>query len=348
MNDHDHLDDTTVQDLIRRLIDLAGETSQTELISEIITTGLKLVTDQTDRGDLKVINSALKEMRYAFKIFAPYRNVRKITLFGSARTHEGDPAYLQAVQFARQITEQNYMVITGAGEGIMKGGQAGAGREKSFGMNIRLPFEQVPNIYIRDDIKLITFKYFFTRKLTFIKETDALTLFPGGFGTHDEGYETLTLLQTGKSNPLPVVLLDVPGGDFWRSWKDYVEKLLLGRGMISPEDLHFYKVTDQVDEAVAEIVTFYRNYHSMRSVGDLLVMRLQHRVSPALLQRLNDDFADILNKDTIQTSTPLPEEANEPETLALHRIVFYFNRRNYGRLRQMIDLLNTEGSPSQV
>jgi uncharacterized protein (TIGR00730 family) len=330
-----------IRELVNHLIQNVGETAHPELVTEIIETALNLVSDAADRGDLKVINNALKEMRHAFKIFAPYRNVRKVTLFGSARTQEWEPAYLQSVAFARAITEHGYMVITGAGEGVMKGGQAGAGREKSFGMNIRLPFEQVPNIYIRDDVKLITFKYFFTRKLSFIKETHALALFPGGFGTHDEGFETLTLLQTGKSNPLPVVLLDVPGGDFWKSWRDYVEKQLLGRGMISPEDMAFFRIADRVEQAVNEIVTFYRNYHSMRYVDELLVIRLQNPPSENLLECLNEEFADILEKDRIRSSPPLPSEVNEPELLSLPRIVLHFNRRNYGRLRQMIDRINT-------
>jgi uncharacterized protein (TIGR00730 family) len=343
MTDYDILDREEIRDLIARLISLAGKSPDTDLIMETITTALKLVTDHTERGDLKVINTALKEMRYASKVFAPYRNVRKVTLFGSSRTEEWEPGYLQAVTFAREITQVGYMVITGAGEGIMKGGQAGAGREKSFGMNIRLPFEQVPNVYIQNDAKLITFKYFFTRKLAFIKETHALALFPGGFGTHDEGFETLTLLQTGKSTPLPVVLLDVPGGHFWNAWKDYIEKQLLGRRMVSPEDMHLFKVTDQVDEAVREIVTFYSNYHSMRYVGEQMVLRVQHPVTEELLENLNHRFSDILLRESIRSTAPLPEEANEPELSHLPRLVCHFNRRNYGRLRQMIDLINQSG-----
>jgi len=340
MADRDRPDQEEIRELVSRLIRLAGETPHADLVSEIVLTSLKLVSDQADRGDLKVINSALKEMRYAFKVYAPYRTVRKVTVFGSARTEEWDPSYFQAVAFAREITRRGYMVITGAGEGIMKGGQAGAGRENSFGMNIRLPFEQMPNIYIKDDPKLITFKYFFTRKLAFIKETDALALFPGGFGTHDEGFETLTLLQTGKSTPLPLVLIDSPGGDFWKNWERYIGKQLLDRRLISPEDLHLFKVTDSVEEAVHEIVTFYGNYHSMRYVGDLLVIRLQYPVTGEMLEDLNAGFSDLLVQDDIRATPPLPEEVNEPETLELHRVMLHFNRKNYGRLRHLIDALN--------
>jgi uncharacterized protein (TIGR00730 family) len=277
---------------------------------------------------------------YAFKIFAPYRGVRKVTIFGSARTSEEQPEYLQAQAFAQAISRQGWMVITGAGDGIMKAGQGGAGREKSFGVNIRLPFEQVANEFIQNDSKLVTFRYFFTRKLIFVKETDAIALFPGGFGTMDEAFETLTLMQTGKSNLLPVVCVDRPGGDYWKAWDGYVQGALLARGLISSQDISLYRVTDRLDEAVDEVTGFYRNYHSSRYVGDQLVIRLRHAPDGEVLDRLNRDFGDLLTKGAITVSPPFPEEAGEPALAGLPRLVLQFNRHDVGRLRQLIDALN--------
>jgi hypothetical protein len=232
------------------------------------------------------------------------------------------------------------MVITGAGDGIMKAGQGGAGRERSFGVNIRLPFDQPANEFIQNDPKLITFKYFFTRKLIFVKEADAIALFPGGFGTLDETFEILTLIQTGKSNPLPVVWVDRPGGDYWPTWDRYVREVLLVRGLISPEDLSLYRVTDNVETALAEITGFYRNYHSSRYVGDRLVIRLQQAPTEVLLEGLNREFRDILAEGSMALSPALPEEGSDPALAHLHRLVLHFNRRNFGRLRQLIDALN--------
>jgi uncharacterized protein (TIGR00730 family) len=232
------------------------------------------------------------------------------------------------------------MVITGAGDGIMKAGQGGAGRERSFGVNIRLPFEQPANEIIKNDSKLITFKYFFTRKLIFVKEADAIALFPGGFGTLDETFELLTLIQTGKSNPLPVVCVDRPGGDYWRTWDGYVRDVLVPRGLISAEDVSLYRVTDSIETAIAEITGFYRNYHSSRYVGDRLVIRLQQAPTGRELDRLNGEFRDILVDGALTVSPALPEEANEPTFAHMPRLALHFNRRDIGRLRQLIDTLN--------
>ena len=318
----------------------SNHTPEIDLLQEIITTVVKLSQDHPDRGDLKIIHNAFKEMRFGFKLFAPYRHIRKVSVFGSARTMPHEPVYHQAEEFARNITGKNFMVITGAGEGIMKGAQGGAGRDQSFGMNIYLPFEQAANKFIENDPKLITFKYFFTRKLFFIKEADAVVLFPGGFGTHDEGYEALTLIQTGKSDPLPVVFLDAPGGTFWKTWESYVRKELLGRNLISSEDLSLFKVTDDTAVAVDEVVRFYANYHSLRYVRDQLVIRMQRAAQPAMLDRLNQDFSDMLVSGKIESALALPEESNEPEIEDLPRLVLQFNRRNFGRLRQLIDAIN--------
>ncbi|MBI3016097.1 MAG: LOG family protein, partial [Candidatus Tectomicrobia bacterium] len=283
---------------------------------------------------------ALRELRYAFKTFHPFRHYRKVSIFGSARIYEGDPAFEMAREFARRIREKGFMVITGAGEGIMKAGHLGAGPEYSLGVNIRLPFEQVANEVIQSDPKLVTFKYFFTRKLVFVKEADAFAMFPGGLGTHDEAYEVLTLLQTGKSDPMPIVFIDVPGGDYWKRWRDFVEECLVKRGLISPEDAHLFRITDRVEEAVEEISGFYRNYHSSRYVDGILVVRLQRPPGPETLRKLNQEFQDLLTGGSITASGPLPAEANEPEIAQLPRLVLNFNRQNFGRLRQLIDALN--------
>jgi uncharacterized protein (TIGR00730 family) len=302
---------------------------------------MRLVRDDTSLGDLKIINTALKEMRVAFKVFAPYRHVRKVSTFGSARTAEGAPAYRQAKEFASRICrEAGFMLLTGAGGGIMRACQEGSGRERSFGVNIRLPWEQAPNEFIDRDPKLISFKYFFTRKLIFIKEADAIVLFPGGFGTHDEGFESLTLVQTGKSRPLPIVFLDAPRGTYWKQWKRYVEDHLLRQGLISPEDLRLFKVTDKIDEAIDEIRGFYRVFHSSRYVGDRLVLRLAATPAPALVAELNDTFRDLLNGGAIELIEALPQEQEETHVVHLPRLVMAFDRAHFGRLRALIDRLN--------
>jgi uncharacterized protein (TIGR00730 family) len=329
------------QALIEQLIQSHGGGENADLAADIIETALRLVDDQADRLDVKVITSALKELRYASKVFSPYRDKRKVTVFGSARTKPETPEYQQAVEFGKAIVERGFMVITGGGEGIMGAAQRGAGRDNSFGLNIRLPFEQEPNVEIAGDPKLINFKYFFTRKLCFIKESDAIVLFPGGFGTHDEGFEALTLMQTGKSQPKPLLFLDRPRGNYFKRWWRFVEDQLLDEGLISKEDLAFFKVTDDVQEACEEILRFYSNYHSLRYVKDALVLRVKHPVTEGLLRNLNERFAGIcLNGGNFKATGPLPEEENEPEYRDLHRIVFPFNRTNFGKLRSLIDVIN--------
>lgn len=313
-------------------------------VREIVETALKLLKDGTGTGDLKLLNAALRELRYAFKVFAPYRQVRKVSAFGSARTPATSPAYKTAKEFSRQIADRGYMVVTGGGDGIMRACQEGAGRERSFGANIRLPFEQEANEFILNDPKLVTFRYFFTRKLIFVKEADAVVLFPGGFGTHDEGFEVMTLVQTGKSRPLPIVFVDAPRGTFWKTWLRYVHDHLLRNALISADDLSLFKVTDSVDEAVEEVVGFYRVYHSSRFVGHDFVMRLTRPVAPEVIERLTDDFQDILLGGRIVQTQALPEEhEQEPELDGLPRLVFRIVRGRAGRLRQLIDRLNREG-----
>jgi uncharacterized protein (TIGR00730 family) len=314
-----------------------------QLIQQIKETADKLIRDQANRGDVKLVSTAVKELRYAFKVFAPYRNRRKVTVFGSARLPLDHPACVQAIAFGRRLAEAGFMVITGAANGIMEAGHIGAGRENSIGVNILLPFEQEANSIIAGDIKLMHLKYFFTRKLLFVKESDAIALFPGGFGTQDEGFEALTLVQTGKSHLFPIVMVDEPGGDYWKRWVDYVEGVLLARRLISPADMALFKVTDSVDEAVAEVLNFYRVYHSMRYVHNELVLRLKHPLSDALLERLRAEFADILQAGTFEQTTALPAEANDPHLAALPRLKFRFDRRSLGRLRMMVDMINREG-----
>ncbi|MHC4858461.1 MAG: LOG family protein [Planctomycetota bacterium] len=329
-----------VEDCIVNLIEMAGGSSHSDLLKEIMNTTVRLVADGTSRGDLKILNSALKELRYAFKIFAPYRQRRKVTIFGSARLTPDRPAYQQAVEFSRRIAAAGFMVITGAGPGIMQAGHEGAGREMSFGVNIRLPFEQVANPVIQDDPKLINFKYFFTRKLSFVKETSAIVLFPGGFGTHDEGFEALTLMQTGKSYPMPLVYLDPPGDPYWDEWQAYVERQLVDRGMVSPDDRNLFTVTDDIDLAVREIEAFYSNYHSLRYVRDVLVLRLERALPEEEVEGLSDEFGDILASGKIVQRGPFAQEANEPEISHLPRLALKFDRHHFGRLRALIDRVN--------
>jgi uncharacterized protein (TIGR00730 family) len=319
------------------------------LAQQIRETADKLIRDAASRGDVKLLSTALKELRYCFKVFTPLRHLRKVTVFGSARLPSTNAAYQQAVEFSRRIAEAGYMVITGAAQGIMEAGHVGAGREKSIGVNILLPFEQEANPIIRGDLKLMHLKYFFTRKLLFVKESDAVALFPGGFGTQDECFEVLTLVQTGKSHMFPIVMVDEPGGDYWVAWEQYIRKVLLGRKLISADDLHLFKVTDSVDEAVAEVLRFYRVYHSMRYVNGNLVLRLRQRLSEEALEGIRTDFADILAGGTFEQTDALPAEANDIEVAQLPRLRFHFDRRSLGRLRLLIDHINELGeSPNGV
>ena len=330
-----------VHEAASRLIDELATVPEGDLVGEIVANALKLLRDRTNRGDIKLIDKSFKELRYALKIFAPYRDVRKVSLFGSARTLEDHADYSQAAAFARRMAADGWMVITGAGGGIMAAGHGGAGADPSFGLAIRLPFEQLTNPFIAHDPKLINFKYFFTRKLMFVRSSNAIALFPGGFGTMDEGFEVLTLVQTGKSVPMPIVFIDAPGSSYWAKWQEYVEKQLLARGLISPNDLHLYKITSDVEEAVHEVRHFYSNYHSLRYVREELVLRLNRRPTDAQLAKIRQDFADITTRGTFRVSEALPVEKDEPKLASLPRLVFTFNRRDHGRLRMLIDHLNS-------
>ncbi len=335
------MDQKAVQNKIMDLIESScTETAHADAIKEIIGTALRLTENHVTEKDVGIIHTALKEVRYGMKFFSPYKTVRKISIFGSARTEPSEATYVYASEFAKGIAEAGFMVITGAGEGIMRAAQEGAGRERSFGINILLPFEQTANQFIEDDPKLMTFKYFFTRKLFFIKEANAIALFPGGFGTHDEGFEALTLLQTGKGDPVPVVFIDAPGGTYWQSWRRHVETEFVESGLISPEDLNLFKVTDQIDEAIEEITTFYRRYHSIYFVDEQPVLRIKNAVSKKMLKALNANFSDIVVKGEIVETTLPCEPKDEVDLDDLSLITFHFDKRSFGRLRQMINFIN--------
>ncbi|HEB88702.1 MAG TPA: cytochrome D ubiquinol oxidase subunit II [Deltaproteobacteria bacterium] len=331
-----------LNDQIRRLLETACREGTAEedieFVRQILVTGVHLLRDGTSRAELKLVNSALKELRHAFRVFRPYSELRKVAVFGSARTPPDHPDWIQAHAFAERIVREGWMVITGAGGGIMSAAQGGAGRDASFGVNIRLPFEQQANEVIAGDRKLINFRYFFTRKVVFVKEAHAIALFPGGFGTHDEGFEALTLVQTGKSEMVPIVFIDEPGGSYWRDWLEYVETHLAERGLIARDDLNLFRVTDSVDEAVDEIEGFYRNYHSSRYVDGRLVLRLHVPPSSEQLEALNDEFSGLLESGKIEATEALPEE--EGELAHLPRLRLHFNRKAIGRLRSLIDRLN--------
>ena len=315
-----------------------GPAESREAVRQLMVAALRLVSDRTSRADARLLANAVKEMRHAFRVFAPYEHVRKVAVFGSARTEPGAPAFEQARRFGERIAGEGWMVITGAGEGIMAAAQIGAGRAQSFGVNIRLPWEQKPNAVIDGDPKLVNFRYFFTRKLAFLKEAHAIALFPGGFGTHDEGFEALTLIQTGRSEILPVVFVDEPGGRYWRDWSGYVDEHLRRRALVSDADLSLYRVTDDVDAAVRETVDFYRNYHSSRFVDDTLVLRVRVAPDATQLAELNREFADLFTSGRLEIGPPLPEEGDEvPEH---PRVLLRFDRRRAGRLRLLIDRLN--------
>jgi hypothetical protein len=331
---------------IADLIDRLPTLKHRQYIKYALTTIVRLADNELDRLDWKILSASLADMEKGFQLFYDYRHVRKITIFGSARLSSTSPEYQMAVDFARRVAQLGFMVMTGGGGGIMQAGHEGAGRENSFGLNIQLPFEQQANPYIEGDRKLIHFKYFFTRKLFLLKESDAIALFPGGFGTQDEAFECMTLTQTGKFGPVPIVLIDSPGGDYWRSWSEYIDKHLIQTGLVSPEDPNLYTITDNLDVACDAITNFFQVYHSSRYVASQLVIRLKSDLSDTEVEQLNAEFSDILVKGKIEKSQALPQEGQEDQTLHLPRLVLYFNQRDLGRLYQMIGRINQMGTPS--
>jgi len=325
--------------LISALLDEVGvPTDRRFYYQQLLTTVLKMHEDGASLGDLKITNTALKDLRYAYKVFAPYRHVRKVTVFGSARTPGTDEAAVAARDFGRQMVDEGWMVVTGAGAGIMGAAQEGAGGEQSFGLNIRLPFEQEANPWIASDPKLITFKYFFTRKLFLVKEASAIALFPGGFGTMDEAFEVLTLMQTGKATIIPVVLVEAGPKPYWRIWDRWVSATLVDRRLIDPNDSAFYTIVDGAEAAARAVTRFYRVFHSARIVGEKLVFRLQRPLTDGELGELQTRYDDILKGPADQSPTAIPQERDDhPE---LPRLILPFNRASYSRLRQLMDFLN--------
>ncbi|MCP4968899.1 MAG: TIGR00730 family Rossman fold protein [bacterium] len=316
-----------------------GHEHDEDIVREMMVSVLKMHRDDTDRGDLKIVNSALKELRYSFLVFSRYRETPKVTVYGSARTAPEDPNYQLASEFANLMADTHqWMVVTGAGPGIMEAGNLGAGTDYGFGVNIRLPFEADPNPYVHES-RLINFKYFFTRKLMFVKESDAFAVFPGGFGTQDETFELLTLIQTGKSDLHPVVLMEAEGTGYWDEWFEFV-RALRDQGMIAPDDLSLFTYTNDAAEAAAEIRKFYNNYHSQRFVEGKLILRLKHDPSAELVSELNDEFSDIVVSGQIEKIEATPAEVATDDNLDLQRIRLHFNRRHLGRLRMLVDRLN--------
>ncbi len=343
--------DESIDRDVRALVRRWGVDHSPELVEEMIGTALRMGRDRLSVADLKLYNRSLKELRYAARMWQPYVDSRKISIFGSARLAPDHPASVAAETFARKMREANYMIITGGGDGIMGAAQRGAGRDRSFGLNIQLPFEQSANATIEGDPKLVNFNYFFTRKLNFLKESHALALFPGGFGTLDEGFEALTLMQTGKAKIIPVVMVDAPGGSYWEGWMEFVHGQVERLGMISPVDYDFFKVTHDLDAAVHEVLHFYKNYQSSRYVGQQMVVRLATRLTAGALDGINTRFADVLRAGRFVQGPALRQERNEPEIAHLPRLVFTPNRRDFGRMRLLINALNdaeTEPEPPQA
>lgn len=329
-----------IDEVIDNLLEKTGGIHHPALVREIIISALKAGQETDYLADLKLFNNTMKEMRYTSKVFAPYRTRKKVSIFGSARTREDDPIYQKCVNFSRLLAEKNFMIITGGGGGIMEAGNKGAGSDNSFAVNIRLPFEQAPNRVMMENPRLITYKYFFTRKVAFVKEADAIAVFPGGFGTLDEAMEVFTLIQTGKTSPKPLVLVDDDDG-YWKHWFEFVKAGLLGKGFISGEDFSIFTITTSEEEAVQVIEEFYRNYHSMRFVNGLLVIRLNKELSDENLQELENEFPEIRIPDTrILRTLPLPEETDEPDLLNLDRIMLHFDHQHFGLLMAFIRKLN--------
>ncbi len=332
--------DRAVFDAIDSVIRSAGsepDSTQGAVAREMMHTAVKLLRDQASDGEMKLISRSLKELRYALKVFRGYELTPKVTIFGSARTKEQHPDYQAAVVFGKKMAQSGWMVITGAGGGIMAAGHGGAGAEQSFGVAIRLPFETTANETIANDPKLITFRYFFTRKLMFMWQSHAITLFPGGFGTQDEGFEALTLVQTGKAPTVPIVMIEHPGGNYWKHWDQYVRGELLTAGLISPDDLNLYHITDDIDDAARHVLDFYRNYHSQRYVNDTLVLRIHRPLDDDQMDRLNTEFACLVKEGRIEQGGPMEQEVELPH---LPRIKFIYTKYHFGKLRAMIDRIN--------
>jgi uncharacterized protein (TIGR00730 family) len=330
-----------IDQLISQLIETAGGIHQPKIIREMLLSSLKIGQETDYLADLKLINRTLQEMRFTTRVFGPYRDRKKVTIFGSARTEPQDEMYLKCVRFSRILADKGYMIITGGGPGIMQAGNEGAGSENSFAVNIRLPFEQKPNPIMYRNPRTITYKYFFNRKVAFIKETDAVAVFPGGFGTLDEAMEVFTLVQTGKTSPKPLILVD-DGDGYWERFFKFVKESLLVKGFISGEDFSLFAITKDEHEAIEVIDSFYRIYHSLRFIENRLVIRLSKPLSPENIATLEDEFSELIGKgDHIHCCGPFPEEHDEPDLAELPRISLLFDHHHYGLLIAFINRINT-------
>jgi uncharacterized protein (TIGR00730 family) len=311
------------------------------LLRSLLENVVLLAEQDPDTLDLKIAETALAELVEAFEVFAPYRSSPKVTIFGSARTASDHPLYQLTKSFAAEMARQGWMIITGAGPGIMAAGIEGAGRENSFGVNIRLPFEQGANEFIASDVKLVEMRYFFTRKVALTKESKGFAVFPGGFGTLDECFELLTLLQTGKAVPAPVVLIDTPNGHYWKDWLRFVESAVISEGYVSPLDQRFFTVATDVASARDTLTGFYRNYHSMRMVGTRMILRIQHGPSTEQLDYVRGQFSHFVTEGSIDVIEATGPEKNSNDEIGLARLAFHFDRRSYGDVRELIDTINT-------
>ena len=323
--------------MISEVSGVDDEQYEHRLVRDLMTAALKLLPDGRDTGELKLISAAVKELRYAYRVFGQYPDTRKVTIFGSARIPEDHPDYAAAVVFSRMMAQQGWMSITGAGDGIMKAGHEGPGRESSFGVAIRLPFETSANTVIAGDEKLINFRYFFTRKLMFLSQCDAVAVYPGGFGTMDEVFEVLTLVQTGKSSMIPIVLLEGEGVSYWDEWHDFVTEKLLGHKMINDEDRGLYNVCATPEEGAQIIQRFYRNYHSSRYVRDDLIIRMNYAISDEDVAQINEEFAPLVKSGSMVQCGAYPEEDDH---LHLPRLAFTHTRHRFAFIRRLIDRIN--------
>ena len=334
--------DVGTDKLVDQLVTHLGLDATGNVVREILTSAVKLGLESKDIGDLKLANTALKELRYSFKVFSPYRDIRKVIIFGSARSDRKSSEYTMAEDFAREMCGKGYMIVTGGGPGVMEAGNKGALEGTDFALNIRLPFEQKPNPFVSQKDKLINYKYFFTRKLFFVKETDATAVFPGGFGTLDEGFEMLTLVQTGKSRPRPIILMEPDGSRYWHNCREFLNKQLVNNSYISPDDSHLFTIATTVAEAVNYIDDFYRVYHSIRYDGALTILRLNRTIAPTTLTQINKKFRGILTEGEIRPSLPTPREVQNNEFLQLPRLALNFNRHHFNRLHELIHAINRD------
>ena len=328
---------------IEKLVVEFGGKTEPGYVTQMIKSALEISKSDVSSLDAKIAASALREMQQAFKMMAPFRDRKKVTIFGSARTSKGDPLFDRTAQISREFAERGWMVVTGAGPGIMEAGMVGAGRENSIGVSIRLPFETAANEVIQGDTKFVSMRYFFTRKLMLVKESHAFICMPGGFGTLDEMFELLTLIQTGKGLPVPLLLMDLEDDPFWESISQLIQDQLLPRGLISSDDLAFFDVCHSPSDAWKIVETFYSNYRSMRFFGETLVLRLNREVSDGLISSLGDHFGMLCVDGGFSRVDARAEEIRDLDDLDAHRIAFKFARRHYGHLRMLINHLNQFG-----